>query len=72
MHEDDDGQWGEFDFGVEAITIQARGGLLPPGYLDTYMGRQRARHARLAREIEGEFSAASADSEMLARLNRPL
>lgn len=72
MHKDDEGQWGEFDFGVEAMTMQARRGMFPTGYLDAYIRRQQARHARIAREIEGEFSAASADPEMLALLNRPL
>ena len=72
MHDDDEGQFGEFDFSLEGMTTLARGGAFPPGYLDAYLVRQQARHARLDGEIKAAFAAASTDPKMMARLNRPL
>ncbi len=72
MYDPDEDRWGEFGFGIEEMTLLARAGSLPPGYLDAYGARQRARHAKLDREIKAAFAEAANDPELLERLGRPL
>lgn len=64
--------WDEFGFDIETMTTLGRVGSFPPGYLDAYVARQRARHTKLDREIKAVFAEAANDPELLERLGRPL
>ena len=72
MHDPYEDRWGEFGFDVETMTKLARAGSFPPGYLDAYGARQRARHATLDREIKAAFAEAANDPELLERFGRSL
>ncbi|MDZ4371568.1 MAG: hypothetical protein U1C74_09140 [Phenylobacterium sp.] len=72
MHDPYEDRWGEFGFDVETMSKLGRAGSFPPGYIDAYGARQKARHAKLDREIKAVFADAAGDPAMLARLNRPL
>ncbi len=72
MHDPYEDRWGEFDFGIETMTKLGRAGPLPPVYLAVYGARQRARHAKLNREIKAAFAEAANDPERLERLGGPL
>ena len=72
MHDPYEDRWGEFGFDVETMTKLGRAGSFPPGYLDAYVARQRALHAKLSQEIRAAFADAANDPELLERLSRPL
>lgn len=72
MHDPYEDRWREFGFDVETMTKLGGAGSFPPGYLEAYGARQRARHAKLDREIKAAFAEAANDPKMLERLNRPL
>ena len=68
---DDPRYGGEWNFGVEELTILSRRGPLPPGYLDALHARLLALNARLHMEIAATFAGAANDPAPLARLDRP-